>query len=275
MKQNTLKNKRPSIYDSPNLDRIQRLCRQLLHLVEPLPNLSSKEDLYGTFLLLFVQRLQNHLESILNLGDAKETWLIARSALEGAAWIKWMSEEPKKRAKEYNNFSLREEYNHALRLHDIGIPFENQFGIRRFFGKNGEQLESKLKPFADKKRHYIRERKKLTQSHHELLTGNRIRAFIEKYIGTHDTTVYYDRFSEFDHWSPRTTNGLVMADSSVKYSGNGEMFQLVALEGCFVSLSIGLKEVAKYFDLKINTKLKLLESKFSQWKKRSPLLSSL
>jgi len=266
-----LEARKSEVYDVANIDRFKRLSKQLLNLIDIIPELHENADQYGKYLLLFYQRLQSHLSSVLKLEDLKEGWLIARSALEGAAWIKWMDEDPVNRGELFKELYYRNVYNHALLYRDIGIDLNDQSVFVKLFGKDGKHLLKKIKVNNKKEAKALARREKLKRTQTEILIKESVGDIIEMFVRKEDfyAAFSYGMFSEFQHWSPRTLQGIFIG-KRLQYSSRGELFGLLAIESCFVSLYIVSKSVNKYFQLGLERRLDRLYKIFSEFRKRTP-----
>ncbi len=248
----------------------------MLILGTPVPYLTDRDNLYEQYLLLMFQRQQNHMRSVLRLGRAKESWLIARSAIEGAALMKWMALSPDDNAEKYKAISLRDQYTHTVRLKDIGIPQEKQFEFKVLFGQSGEHLFRKLgSTLTHKERKAVQTRERLKRSKEDVLEGETVRSFVAQQLGDYNTTSYWELFSEFHHWSPRSLQGLINSDSSVSYNDKTDQFAMLAMEAGFISLKEATLILDKRFKLSLAGKIKTLNTEFEAWCKKTPRASSL
>jgi hypothetical protein len=257
----------PEIQIGDDIDALRILCQRTMKVAVPMPTLSKRDDRYGTYLLLFVERLRSHLSKVLSISPAKESWLIARSSMEGAALIKWMSEDPGNNSENFRILSWKSLYNHCLRnAEDIGVPLVDQSLfklIEHELLKSGILSPAELNSFKN--------RQPLTVRMPKSLVNDTPRNFLVSSFTAYDTAVYWDHFTEFHHWNPRTLEGLVMLDSSVRYSEKDDEAGARPIEASLLSLLTGLRSLNEYFKLDLDSTLTELQQEFEVGRKNTPL----
>lgn len=180
----------------------------------------------GTLLMahFMFHKQRYHAKSVLALVDVEQdhdALLVARSALEGFALLKWASQDSESRANDWIGFGIVEELRHQERLSTLSKPkdpeiereidkFLDKFAQRLILQEYRDRLEGKSKKKQVPKDMYARDW--IPFQDMRLL-------FVNAGIETHHQ--HYDRASKWMHSTPRAIASMLENSRSDEEVANG------------------------------------------------------
>jgi hypothetical protein len=84
----------------------------------------SEDDPFAFMTLAFLSKQRTHAQTILSLGNSRDSLLVARSMLEGLMLLLWTERKVEERAPQWRAFALVHDWRLFQRLKSQGDPFD-------------------------------------------------------------------------------------------------------------------------------------------------------
>ncbi|ELD8765428.1 hypothetical protein RBG16_003757 [Vibrio cholerae] len=215
---------------------IERYCSELQQIYSSTAISLKEDDDFSFFLVCYLYKLNQHMDSIRKLCTSPDVQLVARTMIETLIQMLWVAQNPTERSAMWRNYVFIEDWNTLQRIPNLGAlisPTERAMVESAYEAKKGGYLTQKQKVHRDWKK------------------GTKIHEMANEVQAGDLYSVLYSGFSDWVHGGP------VSLAHQVEFTDNLELvlsndvpqFSNASFSAAFQCMYQGLLVYTQHFSL--------------------------
>lgn len=229
---------------------IEDYCQDLQKIYSSTKILLKGNDNFGFFLICYLYKLNQHMDSIRKLCPSPDTQLVARTMIETLIQMLWVAQNPEERSAIWRNYVFIEDWNTLQDMLNRGIPIS-----QTVHAMIEDSYEAKKTDYLTKKKQVYRDWKK----------GVKIHQMADDVKAGDLYSVLYSGFSDWVHGGPVSLARQVEFTDNLELfldGNNIQHFVNASFSAAFQCMFQGLQVCTQHFSLGLDEQLQSIYDRY-------------